>query len=75
MLVSVVSVALMPDKSGAVDLWDGKMQVHGFAGQGATYTDHYNVFGTSKDVSLDFREMGVTTSLKPMPNFLISAQA
>jgi hypothetical protein len=65
---------LMPISSAAVEWLDGKVQVHGFAGQGATYTDHHQVFGTSNDVSLDFREMGLTASVKPLPNLLISAQ-
>jgi hypothetical protein len=65
---------LMPISSAAVEWLDGKVQVHGFAGQGATYTDHHQVFGTSRDVSLDFREMGLNTSVKVMPNLLFSAQ-
>jgi hypothetical protein len=65
---------LMPISSAAVEWLDGKVQVHGFAGQGATYTDHHQVFGTSRDVSLDFREMGINTSVKLLPNLLISAQ-
>jgi hypothetical protein len=64
----------MPMDASAVEWLDGKVQVHGFASQGATYTDHHQVFGTSRDVSLDFREMGLTTSIKPLPNLLISAQ-
>jgi hypothetical protein len=65
---------LMPAEALALEWLDGKVQVHGFAGQGATYTDHNQVFGTSRDVSLDFREMGLNTSVKLMPNLLISAQ-
>jgi len=65
---------LTPTPATAVEWLDGKVQMHGFAGQGATYTDHNQVFGTSRDVSLDFREMGLTASVKPLPNLLISAQ-
>lgn len=66
--------AALPTEASALEWLDGKAQLHGFAGQGATYTDHYNVFGTSRDVSLDFREIGLTSSLKPFPNLLVSAQ-
>jgi hypothetical protein len=65
---------LMPAEVRALEWLDGKVQVHGFAGQGVTYTDHHQVFGTSRDVSLDFREMGLNTSVKLLPNLLISAQ-
>lgn len=65
---------LMPTAVAALEWLDGKVQVHGFAGQGVTYTDHNQVFGSSRDVSLDFREMGLITSIKPLPNLLISAQ-
>jgi predicted porin len=65
---------LMPIGASALEWLDGKVQVHGFVGQGVTYTDHYQVFGTSNDVSLDFREMGINTSVKLLPNLLISAQ-
>lgn len=72
-LFAVCSV-LAAANAQAVELLDGKVQIHGFAGQGATYTDHHQVFGTSGDVSLDFREMGLTASIKPLPNLLISGQ-
>jgi hypothetical protein len=58
----------------ALQWQNGDLQVHGFLGQGLVYTDHNNVFGTSQDVSLDFREMGVNASYKVLPNLLISAQ-
>ena len=74
MIISTVLTLFMPVNVQALEWFDGKMQVHGFAGQGATYTDHYQVIGTSKDVSLDFREMGINTSVKLLPNLLISAQ-
>lgn len=74
MVLCSVLTMLTPMKVSALEWLDGKVQVHGFAGQGATYTDHNQVFGTSRDVSLDFREMGLTTSVKLLPNLLISAQ-
>jgi hypothetical protein len=74
MILCFVLTLLMPMKASALEWLDGKVQVHGFAGQGATYTDHNQVFGTSRDVSLDFREMGLNTSVKLLPNLLISAQ-
>jgi len=67
-------VLLSPMKASAKEFFDGNVKVYGFASQGATYTDHHQVFGTSRDVSLDFREMGLITSVKLLPNLLISAQ-
>jgi hypothetical protein len=74
MILCYLLIMLMPLNASAVEWLDGKIQVHGFASQGATYTDHHQVFGSSRDVSLDFREMGLNTSVKVMPNLLISAQ-
>jgi hypothetical protein len=74
MILCLVSTLLMPMKASTMEWLDGRVQVHGFAGQGATYTDHNQVFGSSRDVSLDFREMGINTSVKLLPNLLISAQ-
>jgi hypothetical protein len=74
MILCSLLTVVMSTKASALEWLDGKVQVHGFAGQGATYTDHYQIFGTSRDVSLDFREMGLNTSVKVMPNLLISAQ-
>jgi hypothetical protein len=74
MILCSVLILLMPVTASALEWLDGKVQVHGFAGQGATYTDHNQIFGTSRDVSLDFREMGINTSVKLLPNLLISAQ-
>ena len=74
MILSFALALLMPTTASAVELLGDRVQVHGFASQGATYTDHNQVFGTSRDVSLDFREMGLNTSAKVLPNLLISAQ-
>lgn len=74
MIIYAALTLLRPIEAAALEWQNGKWQVHGFAGQGATYTDHNQVFGTSRDVSLDFREMGINASVKPLPNLLISAQ-
>jgi hypothetical protein len=66
--------SLIPSHALALQWRNSDWQVHGFLGQGMTYTDHNQVFGTSQDVSLDFREMGINGSVKLLPNLLISAQ-
>ncbi len=71
--VAVLSL-LGPVNAPALEWRNGDWQVHGFLSQGFTYTDHNQVFGTSEDGSLDFREMGLNGSVKLLPNLLISAQ-
>lgn len=74
MAISAALSLLAPANASALEWHNGDWQVHGFLGQGMTYTDHHQVFGSSKDASLDFREMGVNASAKLLPNLLISAQ-
>ncbi|WP_411726383.1 hypothetical protein [Methyloglobulus sp.] len=69
-----VLTLLLPFNATALEWHNGDWQLHGFLSQGFTYTDHNQVFGTSQDVSLDYREMGVNASVKLLPNLLISAQ-
>jgi hypothetical protein len=73
-IIVAASIILIPVNVSAFQWQNGDWQVHGFIGQGMTYTDQNQVFGTSKDVSLDFREMGINASVKLLPNLLISAQ-
>lgn len=75
--LKIILVALtlqLPFNALALEWHNGDWQMHGFLGQGFTYTDHNQVFGTSQDGSLDFREMGVNASVKLLPNLLVSAQ-
>lgn len=74
MAMIFVLTLLEPVKVSALEWRSGDWQMHGFLGQGFTYTDHNQVFGTSEDGSLDFREMGINGSVKLLPNLLISAQ-
>lgn len=74
MAMSAALTLLLPVNASALEWQNGDWQVHGFLGQGFTYTDHNQVFGSSNDASLDFREMGVNGSVKLLPNLLISAQ-
>jgi len=74
MAMIAVSGLLGPVNAPALQWRNGDWQVHGFLSQGFTYTDHHQVFGTSEDGSLDFREMGVNGSVKLLPNLLVSAQ-
>lgn len=72
-MIAVLSL-LGPVDVHALEWRNGDWQVHGFLSQGFTYTDHNQVFGTSEDGSLDFREMGLNGSVKLLPNLLVSAQ-
>ena len=72
-MISLLSL-LGPINAPALEWRNGDWQVHGFLSQRFTYTDHNQVFGTSDDGSLDFREMGLNSSVKLLPNLLVSAQ-
>ncbi len=59
----------------AVDMLDGRLQVHGFIGQGVVNTSGNNFLGETNDsVSYDFREIGLNASYRAMPQLLFSAQ-
>lgn len=50
----------------AMDLVDNGLQLHGYLTQGLVYTSDNNFLGRSdKNVSTDFRELGVNASLRP----------
>ncbi|SDW34359.1 hypothetical protein [Nitrosomonas eutropha] len=52
-----------------------QLQVHGFLSQGYIKTTGNNVFGHSNNSgSFDFREMGLTASLRPLPRLQFSGQ-
>lgn len=51
-----------------------KLKIQGFASQGFILTSDNNFFGNSKDGSFDFSELGVNTSIRPIPDLLFSAQ-
>lgn len=52
-----------------------QLQVHGFISQGYIKTTKNNFFGHSNNAgSLDFREIGLTASLRPLPGLQFSGQ-
>jgi len=52
-----------------------QLQVHGFLSQGYIKTTGNNVFGHSNNSgSLDFREVGLTASLRPLPGLQLAGQ-
>lgn len=52
-----------------------RLQVHGFLSQGYIKTTKNNFFGHSNNTgSLDFREVGLTASLRPLPKLQFSGQ-
>ncbi|MGQ0593642.1 MAG: TonB-dependent receptor [Gammaproteobacteria bacterium] len=58
----------------AFELFDS-VQVHGFLSQGYFLTTNNNLFGSSeRGGSLDFTEIGVNASWRPLPDLLLAAQ-
>jgi hypothetical protein len=49
-------------------------QLHGFAAQGYSLSEHNNYFGDSTHGSTDFYELGLNATVPVTPNLLISAQ-
>lgn len=66
---------LLHNAAQALELADGRMQLHGYLSQGAVYTTANNFYGhTDTDVSLDFREIGLNVSVRPFSRLRLSAQ-
>jgi hypothetical protein len=65
---------LVASNALALEWHNGDWQLHGFLSQGFTYTDSNQVFGSSRDGSFDFTELGINGSAKLSPNLLVSAQ-
>jgi hypothetical protein len=63
--------------AAALEFRGGDLQLHGFAAQGWTLSSGNNVNGESADNygSLDFHELGINGSWRPMGSLLFSAQA
>jgi hypothetical protein len=72
-LIAVLSLGMASDVL-ALEWHNGDWQVHGFLSQGFNFTTDNQVFGTSKDGSFDFTELGINGSVKLTPNLLMSAQ-
>jgi hypothetical protein len=49
-------------------------QLHGFAAQGYSLSEHNNYYGDSTHGSSDFYELGVNGTVSLLPNLLVSAQ-
>jgi len=59
---------------GADAGWTDTIRYQGFIGQGLVWTDHNNVLGQSTDGSVDFREIGLNVSARPLANFQLAGQ-
>lgn len=71
----ILVAAFCPAIAQAVELMDGKLQLHGFVSQGIVFTSNNNFFGKTDDkVGTDFRELGVNFSLRPHPDIQVAAQ-
>jgi hypothetical protein len=59
----------------ALDFDEGRIQIHGFATQGAVMTTDNNFYGKSDDsISFDFHEIGLNASYRPLANLQFSVQ-
>lgn len=58
----------------AIDMLDGRLQIHGFFAQGMIKTSANNFLGDSHNVSFDFREIALNASYRAFPNLQFSAQ-
>jgi len=54
--------------------WSETLQFHGFASQGYILTSDNRFFGDSENGSLEFTEIGLNTSIRPIPDLQLSAQ-
>lgn len=54
--------------------WLDSFQYQGFLGQGLVASDDNNFYGNSSDVSLQFTEIGLNASVRPMPRLQLSGQ-
>ncbi len=58
----------------AITLGSDNWQLHGFISQGFIFSSGNQVFGNSRQGSVDFTEIGANISARLSPNFLVSAQ-
>ncbi|HEY0562390.1 MAG TPA: hypothetical protein VGD04_03620 [Methylophilus sp.] len=59
----------------ALELDDGKLQLHGFVTQGMVATSDNHFYGNSDSgVSFNFREVGINASYRPRPDLQFAAQ-
>lgn len=59
----------------AIDLLEGRLQIHGFIAQGLVNTSDNNFLGETDDsISYDFREIGLNASYRALPQLLFSGQ-
>ncbi|CRI65577.1 conserved exported hypothetical protein [Thiocapsa sp. KS1] len=72
--VAALLTCLAPSRAPALELVDGKLQVHGFASQAVLKSTDNNYFGNSPGTSFDFTEIGLNASYQSTPSLLFSGQ-
>jgi len=74
----VIALLLLAVSSGAVagdePLWRSSLQFHGFLSQGFVWTSANRWYGDSEEGSLDFTEMGLNLSFRPVGPLRLAAQ-
>jgi hypothetical protein len=72
--IAALMTSLAPGLAPAMDLVDGKLQVHGFASQAVINSSANRYFGNSPGTSFDFTELGLNASYQVDPRLLFSGQ-
>jgi hypothetical protein len=71
--IALVAV-IAPTLGQAIELAEGRLQIHGFASQAVVATSANRYYGNSPDTSLEFTELGLNLSYQLDPNWLFSGQ-
>lgn len=73
--LAVLWTLLICSPAWAIDMLDGRFQVHGFIAQGMVNTSGNNFLGASNDdISYDFREIAVNASYRALPQLMFAGQ-
>lgn len=73
-IFAILATSACADESQAAN-WQDQFQLHGFASQTMTWSDHYNFNGHSRNgIGLDMREIGANVSWRPNGDWLLSAE-
>jgi hypothetical protein len=73
--LAVLSCMLLPSSLLAIDLGDGRVQLHGFLSQGYLDSKDNNFLGDTKNGSFDFREVGLNINAQLTDKFRLGGQA
>ncbi|MBK1716575.1 hypothetical protein [Thiocystis violacea] len=73
-LAIVLPLAMGSLSASALDLFEERLRIHGFASQAVVDTSDNQYFGDSTGTSFDFTELGLNASYRFTPRILLSSQ-